>query len=288
MGEPQVVVLGHEARRGGGLGIRERGVGEVEQLAAALVAEGREPRPEALERGAKAGQARPRRRVGDRCRAERGQVPEQEIVDGRFAVERPAEPGVGRRERHARAPTPQAAGRHLDGGDEHHARVRERGGVLLREACSQRLPQLLERERPLLQALAAERDDGCEVDAAQRGREVTVAPDEGVEDGLHERAQAEAVGGGDEVERAAHDADSHRLAGEQRRLELRRLEALDPRAERDVVVARHLRLQADEVVDHVERRPFDPLEQELTRERRAIQRPIGEDVAQRPVVEKCW
>jgi hypothetical protein len=90
------------------------------------------------------------------------------------------------------------------------------------------------------------------------------------------------------MDRPAHDADPHGAALEQRRLELGRLEALEPRPERDVRVARHLRLQPDEVADDVERRKVDPPQQVLARERRPVQRAIGERLAQRPVVEKCW
>jgi hypothetical protein len=90
------------------------------------------------------------------------------------------------------------------------------------------------------------------------------------------------------VDRPAHDADAHCLAVEQRRLELRRCEALDPGSKRDVRIPRYLRLEADELPDDLERRLLDALEEELTRERRPVQRAVGEDLAQRPVVEKCW
>ena len=71
----------------------------------------------------------------------------------------------------------------------------------------------------------------------------------GFEDRLHERAQQQAVVGGDEVDRPAHDADAHELpALEQLRHRLRP-EVLEPRPERRVRVVRHLCLHPDEVVD---------------------------------------
>ena len=166
--------------------------------------------------------------------------------------------------------------------------MRERGGVVLREAVSERGTQLRQRVRTLPQPLPGEGDDGIEVDPAQERREVAVAPDEPVIDRLDEPAQRQRVSRDDEVDRPAHDAEPRRAAFQQRRFELRRLEPGDARPERDVGVARHLRLQPDEVPDDLERRPFDPLEQELARERRPVQRPVGEGLAQRPVVEKCW
>ncbi len=45
VGEEDVVVLGQEPRRGRGRGIGSRGVRDVEELAARLVAEHREARP---------------------------------------------------------------------------------------------------------------------------------------------------------------------------------------------------------------------------------------------------
>ena len=82
-------------------------------------------------------------------------------------------------------------------------------------------------------------------------------------DALHGRPQGEAVPVGDEVDRPAHERHPHRLAALDQALELLRPEALDARPERDVGVARLLRLQADQVLDHLGGRPFRPPEQSL-------------------------
>ena len=98
----------------------------------------------------------------------------------------------------------------------------------------------------------------------------------GFENRLHERAQQQAVVGGDEVDRPAHDADPHELPALEQLRQRLRPEALEPRPERRVRVVRHLRLHADEVLDGRERRQRRPLEQELARERGAVQRPVAQ------------
>ena len=95
--EQDVVVLGQEPHRRGRVRIRARGVRQVEQLAPALVAEGPEPRPQAVEHDAQPGQAGPRLGIHDRRRPERGQVAEDQRLQRRARLERPAEPGLHRR-----------------------------------------------------------------------------------------------------------------------------------------------------------------------------------------------
>ena len=115
-----------------------------------------------------------------------------------------------------------------------------------------------------------------------------MAPQLRVEHGLDERPQHEGVVSRDEVDRRAHDDGSHRLALEQQPLQLLRTEGLEAGPQADVGIARHLRLQPDELANDVERRPLDALEQVLPRQRRPVQLAVGEDGAQLPVVEKCW
>jgi len=47
---------------------------------------------------------------------------------------------------------------------------------------------------------------------------------------------------------------------------------------------RHLRLHPDEMLDRRERRPFVPLEQQLPRERRAVQRALAEHLVHGAIV----
>jgi hypothetical protein len=90
------------------------------------------------------------------------------------------------------------------------------------------------------------------------------------------------------MDRPAHDTDAHGRAVEQRLLQLGWRETRDPGTERHVRIARHLCLQADEQAHDVERRPVCAFEQQLARQRGAVQLAVGEDGAQLPVVEKCW
>ena len=92
--EQDVVVFGQEPRRSRHVGAGSRRVDEVEQLAVPLVPEGRQPGPEPLDDGPQPGKAGPGLDVHDRRRAERGQVAEDELVDGRVGLRRPAEPAA--------------------------------------------------------------------------------------------------------------------------------------------------------------------------------------------------
>ena len=93
----------------------------------------------------------------------------------------------------------------------------------------------------------------------------------GVEHGLEQRSQLEAVVGGDEVDRPAHDDDADDGAVEQQLRQRARVEPVEARPQADVRVLRLLRLQPDEVGDDVERRTIDALEQQLPRQRGSVQ-----------------
>ena len=106
-----------------------------------------------------------------------------------------------------------------------------------------------------------------------------------IEHRLHERADGEAVGGGDQVDRAAHHDDAHHLAIDQQPFQRRRVETDEARPQGDVGVARLLRLEADEMVDSVERGHVVALEQQLTGERRPAEGAVGErDTAHRQIM----
>ena len=81
MGEQHVVVLGQEAWRCRGIRVGDDAVGDVEQLASGVVVERTQLRPQSFEHLAQAGVPRPRRRVTDRCRTERGDVAQHHGVD---------------------------------------------------------------------------------------------------------------------------------------------------------------------------------------------------------------
>ena len=126
--EQEVVVLGEESRSGPDVRVGTGRVGQVEQLASALVAERSQTRAQSLEDVPQPGEPRPGRGVGDRRRAERAQVAQNDVVDRRLGVERPPEPRLRRGRRNLAGSTPDAARRHLDEGEEVPAGVGERTG----------------------------------------------------------------------------------------------------------------------------------------------------------------
>ena len=113
-------------RTGAGIGlIGPRSIRQVEELAAALVAERHEPRPQPLEHGGEPGEPRPRRDVGRRRGAERPEVAQDDVVQRRprRAAGRATTPPS--RTLAARS-SPEAARRHLHQRELAPAGVRER------------------------------------------------------------------------------------------------------------------------------------------------------------------
>ena len=87
-----------------------------------------------------------------------------------------------------------------------------------------------------------------------------------------------ASSGRDQVDGAAHHDDANEPAVLEHRAHLVRVQALEPRPQREVGVERVLGLQADEVLDGHVRRHVRALQQQLASERGAVQRSIGEHV----------
>ena len=83
---------------------------------------------------------------------------------------------------------------------------------------------------------------------------VAVPPELSLEDGLHERAQQQAVVGREEVNRPAHDAGPNDFATIEEVRERLGPKALEPGPEPGVRVVRDLSLQPDQVPDRVEDR----------------------------------
>ena len=98
VGEQDVVEVGEEARRGRGVGVGAGGVGEVVEDPAVVVAEAAQVGGELFDRAAEAGEAAPGLDVGDRGRAERGQVALDQVPGRGRGGQGPAEPGLGEHE----------------------------------------------------------------------------------------------------------------------------------------------------------------------------------------------
>ena len=91
--------------------------------------------------------------------------------------------------------------------------------------------------------------------------------------------RSEAVARSDEVDRPAHDDDPHDLPRAEPFGQGLGIEPGEPRPEGRVRVEGHLRLQADEVLYHIEHRALGALQQKLSGERRAVERANGENLA---------
>jgi hypothetical protein len=243
-------------------------------------------RAQALHDLAHSGEAAPRRHVGDRGRAERGEVAEDDRVERRGRRERTAEPCLGRRVHHLGELAPDTARRHLHAGEVAPARVRKRAGVTAWETLLERRAQLRSREWALGVQVARMREHRPQVDAAEGRRKLGMPRDLGVEHRLHQRPELEAVVGAQQVERRSHRCDPHCLPLLDQRCELVGPEPLEPRPQSRVRVERHLRLQADEVLDRVERRQRVASQQELALERGSVERATAENVSGQAVPKR--
>jgi hypothetical protein len=124
---------------------------------------------------------------------------------------------------------------------------------------------------PLGEPLACVRQHGLELDPAERRGILGMAGEIPVEHGLRDRAQEEAVLGREEVDGRPHRDDPHDAPPGEELAQVVGPEALEPSPEGEVGVPRHLRLEADEVADCVERGQVRALEEELPRERRTVE-----------------
>jgi hypothetical protein len=87
------------------------------------------------------------------------------------------------------------------------------------------------------------------------------------------RARSAAVGGRDQVDRAAHEPGAHHAAVLQEPDELGGPEAVQPRPQAGVGLERLLRLQPDQVLDGREDRHPGPLQQQLAGQGGPVERP---------------
>jgi len=116
---------------------------------------------------------------------------------------------------------------------------------------------------------------------------VPVAPQLGLEHGLDERPEQQAVVRRHEVDRPAHHADPHGRTSLEQIRERLAAEALEPRPECRIRVVRHLGLHADEVPHRFERRQGRALEQELPGERRPVQLAVAQHLLHRAILAQA-
>ena len=272
MRQQRVVVVRQEPDRRRQVGLGQEPVRDVEQLAAGLVAERVQPRPEPLEHRPHPRQAGPRRDVRHRRGTERREVAQHGIVRGGVAAHRPPDRVVEGAERRLRDPSPGAARRDLVRGQQVPHRVGERRRVAVREALAHRRPELAQRPRPLLDQRPPEVQHRPDVHPLEAHAPGPVAVQLGIEHGLHDRPQRQRILDRDQVDRRAHERHPDQPAGEHVLGDDLGIERVDARPQRDVGRGRHLGLEADEVVDDLDRRRGHPRQQELPGEQGAVER----------------
>ena len=227
-------------KRGGAgrVGIGPRCVGQVEQLAAGLVAEREEPRPEALEDLAEPGQAAPRLGVHHARRPEGAPGSASRPHRARQAppAARRARPRstCGRSARSGptvRGAAPGRAARRS--GWPARAPNRSRSGQRVRRWS----PSALKVRGSLVHEGATHRDDLVEVDAGQALAELALL--DPIHDRLDERPETPGVAGGDQVDRPAHQRHAGRRSGRRGASE-----RSSPRTPPGASTARHTRCAA--------------------------------------------
>ena len=134
----------------------------------------------------------------------------------------------------------------------------------------QPVAHLAERERAIGEQLSSEGGELVGVDTRQAMLEVGL--EAACVDGVEERAKAQTVLRGDQVDRGAHQGDPHQLSLLEQRRDLLRVERLQAAPQPDVPGLRGLCLKPDQVGDEVSRRQGRPLEQMLAPQRRAVER----------------
>ena len=207
-----------------------------------------------------------------RGRAERGQVPQDHLVGFPRRLEPPAQPALHGGERGRPGPAPQAARGDLDQREQVHRGGGELAWVVIRPALGEERHELGPGARAFLQQAGGERHQLGDVEPRQRPSERALAVQGPLHHRLEQRTQRERVPRRDEVERGAEQAHPHRATVDEWLDQPFRAEPIQARPQRDVGVAGHLSLQADQALDGVGDRDPAPPEQHLTFEQGSVQR----------------
>jgi hypothetical protein len=156
-------------------------------------------------------------------------------------------------------------------------RVGERERVGVGPARGEQRGELRARARLVGEQLEPRGDDLVDARAVEPGQPAVA--EHAREERAHERLEHQAVAGGDEMDRRAHELRAHGAALVDQRGQLLRREAREPRPERDVWVLGDLRLHADQVLDRGEHGPRRAGQQALAMQERPVERAIGQEVA---------
>jgi hypothetical protein len=144
--------------------------------------------------------------------------------------------------------TPDGPGRHLDQRDQRADALGERGRGVAGPVRREQPAKLAERPGRGVHECPARRGQGAGVQAGE-----LLAEDRGqrpVQRRLDQRAERQAVAGGDEMDRRAHQGDPDHLPAHQQLGKVTGLEPGQPAPKPVVRRERRLRLQAGQVLDH--------------------------------------
>ena len=262
----------------GGVLPRPRRVGEVDELAARLVAEDDELLAQALDDRPEARQAGPRLHVGGGGGTERGEVVAHERLAGGLAGRRRrVETVLGQGERGRARERPAVLGGHHHERQPHPDRIAERAHVGVRELGGEPVAQLVERVRVLVQTRTRRGEDRVEVQRRAAG--LQDRPQRGVQGRVDHGPLRPEGGRAHEVERRPLQRRPDDLALGQRAPEVLGREPLEPRPQRGEGRSRLLRLQPPEPVDGLgDVGDRCAREQQLARERRPPERAPRQDL----------
>ncbi len=157
------------------------------------------------------------------------------------------------------------------------SRVADRLGVIPEPSRDEAPTELPASERLLGQQLPRRLHKRLDVGAAHPTAVMT-APVLPLGHDLRQRLERERVPDRGQVDRPAHEPEPDDLPLLEQPPELIRVEALEPRPEPDVRRHDLLRLEPDEVLDHVVHRHVGAAEQVLPLQQRAVQRAATEDL----------
>ncbi len=168
-------------------------------------------------------------------------------------------------------PTPQSAARRdLHQRQQRACNVAQRLWVAVGPLFGQKRAQVGKYARLLLKQHTTPRPDRIEVEARQA---LAIGAFQATLDhSLEQRAHRQAVARAHQVDGRSHQRDPHSLAVGEQLGQLGMLEAFQPRPQADIGRVGRLRLHADKMIDHIDRRHRNALEQVLPRQQRAVER----------------
>ncbi len=168
--------------------------------------------------------------------------------------------------------------RHLHQGEEAAAGVGQGTGVEVGEPLRQHRPQGATGRRLLGQERPSDGQRRLQVDLDEVRRELRVAGQLGIEDGLRQWAQHQGVVGGDQVDGPSHHHDADERPVLEAAAQLVRVEGVEARPQRQVRVERLLGLEAHQPRHDRHRIDGSTLEQELPGQGGPPEGPVGEHV----------